>query len=201
VAKKPLEVILEEISEALKDLEQGALFTSVEEKHKVLSQACVKYLRYKGFKVVEPDKPTHTNISKLDDLIFHFYGLSDRLHPELKTSYRNLAQHRKLASALVKSRMDACGYGFKAALQECAEIIDTIFNHEAEFNFTVPISFGILGQKNCGWITDKAIQIINKNKLKTAEERRKKYIEDLEKVYDAEPDGFGDLDEIERNLD
>lgn len=195
MAKKPLADILDRISCALKELDQETIFASPAEKHKTLSEACKKYLRYQGFKVIAPEKSAY-NIKKLDDLIHLFYSFSDRSHPELMSSYRSFDRDRKIASGMVKARMEANGYGMPVAMNECAEIIETVFNHESEFNFKIPISFGILGQKNCGWITDKAIQIINRKRIKADKERRKKCIAELDKRYDAEPDGFGDLDEI-----
>ena len=200
LTKKPLDDILDEISCALKELDQDNVFVSLPERHSALLDACQRYLRYQGFKTIAPERRTY-NIKKLDDLIHLFYSFSDHNHPELMNSYRNFGRDRKIASGMVKSRMEANGYGMPIAMNECADIIETIFNHESEFNFKIPISFGILGQKNCGWITDKAIQIINRKKIKAKEERRRNYIKELDKKYDAEPDGFGDLDELLEKLD
>lgn len=200
MAKNPLDVILSEISCALLSLQQESLFEDFESKHRELSFACEKYLKHRGFVVVPPNTPKY-KIKKLDDLIHLFYAFSDNKHPELMNSYRNLDRDRKIASSMVKARMDARGCSIEVARAECAEIIETIFLHEKDFNFKIPISFGILGQKNCGWITDKAIQIINRKRLNAEKERSDEYLKKLDEKYDAEPDGFGDLNEILGNLD
>jgi hypothetical protein len=57
-----------------------------------------------------------------------------------------------------------------------------------------------LGQQKLGWITEKAIQIINKNKLNREDERRNELIASMEEKYDAEVVSFGDLDKILKNL-
>jgi hypothetical protein len=200
LAKKRLEEILDGISSALKDLEQEDLFTSLEDKYKVLSLACEAYLKYNGFTVISP-KPRNKSIKSLDDLINLFYDLFERYHPGLEVNYGILVRDRKLARDWVNSRSLASGSSKEIAMSECAEVIKTIFEHEDEFKFNMPISFSILGLKSCGWITDKAIQIINRKKLKEEEERSEAYIRKLDEEYDAEPDGFGDLDEILKNLD
>lgn len=194
------EKAVRKIREGLLETDRGTFIGDVNPSFDLLTNACIEYLRFKGYKVTEPSKSTY-NIRKLDDLVHLFYAFSDNKHPELMNSYRNLNRDRKMASTLVKSRMAANGYGKLVAMAECADIIETIFEHEKEFKFNIPISFGILGQRNCGWITDKAIQIINRKRLKAAKERSAEYISKLDEKYDAEPDGFGDLDEILENLD
>ncbi len=193
------EKLTRNIREGLLETDRGSFIGDVNPTFDLLTNACVGYLRFKGYKVTEPTKPKYS-VKKVDDLVHLFYAFSDNKHPELMNSYRNIGRDRKMASTFVKSRMDATGHGRCVAMAECAEIIETVFNYEKEFKFNIPISFGILGQKNCGWITDKAIQIINKKRLKVDRERRRKYIEELDRIYDSEPDGFGDLDEILKNL-
>lgn len=166
----------------------------------VLIDACKLFLIYKGYKVVGPVEYTYS-VRKLDDLIHLFYALSDAKHPEFINNYRNLVRDRVLAKRFIESRMKISGVNKKEAMNECAEIIDTIFIHEKEFNFDTPLVFGMLGQKKLGWITEKAIQIINKRKLNSEREGRDKLITAFEKIYDAEPgEGFGDLNEILKNL-
>lgn len=199
MALSEFEKITKKIYDGWLETQQGSFLGDANTSFDSLTNACIEYLKFKGYKVVEPTKPKY-NIKKLDDLIHLFYAFSDNRHPELMNNYRHIDRDRKIASALVRSRREATGYGMKVAMNECGEIIETIFEHEKEFNFTIPITFGILGQKNCGWITDKSIQIMNRKRLKAAEEKKVEYIAKLDEKYDAEPDGFGDLDEILENL-
>lgn len=198
-SKKDLDSILDRLHECCLDLQQPSILATEVDVYEKLASVCAEYLRYFGYKVSEQYKPKY-NVKKLDDLIDLFYAYSDNKHPELINSYRHRARDRKIASALVKSRREATGFGMKTALAECADIIETIFEHEDEFHFTMPLNFGILGQKNCGWITDKAIQIMNRKKLKEKEAKSRVHMSYLDEKYDAEPDGFGDLDEILENL-
>jgi len=68
----------------------------------------------------------------------------------------------------VESR-EKTGLNRKFAIQECVSIIDAIFDYEEEFGFKNPIDINVLGQKKSGWITEKAIYILN-NKFKKEEE-------------------------------
>lgn len=193
-----LEKFLKNIHNGWLETQQVQLFGDANTSFEMLTDACVDYLRYNGFKVVEPRKNKY-NIKKLDDLRTLFYGFSDSKHPELVNSYRNLQKDRAITSRFVKSRMEATGYSKEKSMNECAEIIETIFEHEEEFKLKIPISLGILGQNNCGWITDKAIQIINKKRLQEDEERRQKRIKKMDEKYESESEGFGNLDEFLKN--
>ena len=195
---KDFDKILEKIHEGWLETQQGTLFGSENPPFELLADACIEYLKYKGYKVVKPLK--RFDIKKLDDLIHLFYAYSDLKHPELINSYRNLVRDRALTKHLIVARQEASNMCRKAAMNECAEIIATIFEHEKEFNFKRPVTFNVLGQKNCGWITEKAIQIMNKKIMGKDEERREILIASLDKKYDAEPGGFEDLDEILENL-
>lgn len=190
--------LLKNIHNGWLETQQSQLFAGDDTSFEALANACVDYLRYNGFKVVSPNKWRH-NINKLDDLWRFFYTFSDRKHPELINAYRNLQKDRAIASKFVKSRMEATGFSKENAMNECAEIIETIFEHEAGFKFKIPISFGLLGQNNCGWITDKAIQIMNKKRLQEKEERRIERIKKMDEKYESESEGFGDLDELLKN--
>lgn len=195
---KGFEKILQKIHNGWLETQQDTLFGSENQNFQLLIYACIEFLVYKGYKI---SKPLQTfNIKKLDDIIHLFYAHSDLKHSELINNYRNLMKDRTLAKNFIASRQEAGNISKEAAMNECAEIITTIFEHEDEFNFKQPLTFSVLGQKNCGWITEKAIQIINKKRLGYEEERRVALIAALEERYDAEPGGFRDLDEILKGL-
>ena len=198
MADKELEKIIQHVQDGITETFQVDMFGS-EPKCDVLIDACKRFLKYRGFKIVDPLNKEF-NVKKADDLITLFYSFLYYYHPELTNVYRNMSVNRKLANLFIKTRMTASGVNKKEAMNECASIIKTIFEHEEEFKFDRPITFDILGQKNCGWITDKAIQLINKNKLNGDEERRDKLIASYENVYDSEPGGFEDLSEILEKL-
>lgn len=193
-----LDKLIQHIQDGITETFQNDMFNSNPD-YSILIEACKNFLVYKGYKIITPVNCLY-NVKKTDDLIHLFYALSDAKHPELMNSYRNLEKDRFLAKEFVKSRMLASGVNKEEAIKECAEIIDTIFRDEGEFNFEIPLTFGILGQKNCGWITDKAVQIINKKKLNIENEGREELIAEYERHYDAESGGFEDLDTILKTL-
>lgn len=194
-----IDKLFDDIHDGWLETQRGTLFLNDDPKFEKLEQACIDYLIYKGYKIVKPIESKY-NVKKFDDLIHLFYAFSDKQHPELMNNYRNLAKDRKIASLFVEARMAVSGINKNKAMNECAEIIETIFTNEKDFNFEIPITFGILGQVNCGWITDKAVQIINKKKLNSENERRKELIASMDEKYDAEVVSFGDLDKILKNL-
>jgi hypothetical protein len=100
--------------------------------------------------------------------------------------------------------MDAGNLNKKQALCECAEIINTVFDREDDFNFNLPLSFEMFGQQSAGWITKKAIYIMNSEKekrdIKIVEGIQDKYIEEYLKEHSEENIGF-DIDEILENIE
>jgi hypothetical protein len=159
--------LINRMKELTEDLIQPTLF---ERDYSELIKVCKEFLEKKGYKTVRCHY-TFPKINKSTDLIDLFDALFMRHHPDLLAPYRKQSISRSIAKRFVDSRIKAGSLSKEQALLECAEIINTIFRHEDEFNFTMPLSFGMLGQENCGWITDKAIQIMNRKKAKEDEIR------------------------------
>jgi hypothetical protein len=63
------------------------------------------------------------------------------------------------------------------AIQECVEIIDTIFDYADRFKFNKPIDLRVIGQGKAGWITHKAVLIMNDERQKQQEKEIKEMIE------------------------
>ena len=83
-------------------------------------------------------------------------------------------------------------------------LIHTVLKHESDFNFNMPLTFSAFGQANCGWITDKAIQIMNKKKAKEDEYRAEVAQEACLNYYIEKhgEDSIGfDLDKILKNTE
>jgi hypothetical protein len=178
--------------------EQPTLFSSSES---ALEDACVAFLRFKGYRVARPVE-YKVKIKSLDDLIKFFYILLDSRHPEYANAYRNLKRDRAIAKRLVDSRMEATGSSREVALNECGEIIATLFEHEKEFKFRTEIYFGMFGQANLGWITEKAIRIMNERITREAEARVADKISQIEKEQKDEYDlEFNDVDSILQRIE
>lgn len=187
--------IKKRIKDALVSEDQPSLFGSVKSTED-LELACLEFLRFKGYKVSQPINYRY-KVTKLDDLVHFFYTLLNSKHPEYINVYRNMGRDRAIAKRFVENRIYATGYGEDIALRECAEIIATVFEYEKDFKFRTDINFGMFGQKNLGWITEKAVNIINKKTTKVSEEKTAQRIAEIEiEQRDKYDLGFDDLDDI-----
>jgi hypothetical protein len=177
---------VENIRSAITKAEAGNLFGDAENE---LIDACIEFLKEEGFRVIEPSNYTYNKIKKVDDLIELFYILHKKYHPSNVAVYRpKLAVDRKTAKRFLESRMESSGLSKKFALRECAEIISVIFEFEEKFKFDSPINFSILGQAKLGWVTEKAIYLLNNRENLRRKRNDKAVQEKLEVMYDSEPD-------------
>ena len=193
----------ETVDDLISDIESNINVGFLSTDNERLAKACKKFLIHMGYKVIDPMKYTY-NVKKLDDLFDLFYALLEYNHPELVDAHRNMNRDRALAKRFLDSRMDAGNLNKKQALCECAEIIKTVFDREDDFNFNLPLSFEMFGQQSAGWITKKAIYIMNSEKekrdIKIVEGIQDKYIEEYLKEHSEESIGF-DIDEILENIE
>jgi hypothetical protein len=170
---------------------------------KDILEACKKLLIFKGYKVVDPIKKVF-NVRHIDDLIALFYAFLDYKHPELAGTHRNLKKDRAIAKRFLEGRMEVGSLNKELALDECAQIIKTIFDREQDFNFTIPLSFEIFGQQVAGWITKKAVELMNEERegrlKKITEEIQEKHNREYLKKHGEESLGF-DVDELLRKME
>lgn len=182
-----------DIRKAILSLDQANLFTDANSTQ--LVTACVDYLKVNGYKVIKLPKYVD-QVKSLDELISFFYSMMELKHSGYISDYRNIAENRAIAKRFVEARIEASGINKKEALNECAEIIRTIFNNEHEFNFKYKITFRMLGQDKFGWVTDKAVQIMNRSLDINKEELAEKMREEMIKSQDTSDLGFGNLQDI-----
>ena len=149
--------------------------------YKELETCCKEFLLERGYRVVKPITPRFKAIS-IDDLYNLFYERLRYYHPDLSV-YSNISRDRAIASRFLKNRMEVGDVSKEYALSECAEIILTVFEHEDEFNFNLPLTFEMFGQANCAWITEKAINIMNVKRGKREEMLMNKMVEDYNNEY------------------
>jgi hypothetical protein len=162
--------------------------------------ACKKFLKYKGYRIIDPI----TNVSGIlnnQDLVDLFYNLKKYNHPEEPPSYRNRKLDSRNIKFFVEARMEAGNIVKEQALKECALIIRTLFTHEKEFKFKYPITIFSLGQKKSGWITEKALAIMNKvsynKKEKEAEDLRQSVLDN----QNLDEIGFNDFNDILKEME
>ncbi len=192
--------MISDIKKAIEELEQPTIF---EKDYTPLVKACREFLEKMEYKVVRCYY-TYKNIKKPSDLIELFDALMTRHHSDLIAPYRRKSVDGAIAKRFVESRIASGDKTKKQALSECAEIISTVFKYENDFNFNIPLTFGVFGQANCGWITDKAIQIMNQKKAKEDEIRAEAAQEECLNYYIEKhgEDSIGfDIDKIIKNME
>lgn len=151
---------LGEMQKLLTASQQGDLFGNKGAMIENANKACVAYLKGQGYSVGRPNNYPF-NIKKADDLIGIFYCNVRASFPEHLWSTPNEKKDRTIAKAFVEKRMNDDGIDKQAALNQCGYIIDKIFKRSDVFKFDRPPNFGILGQAEMSWLTERAVQLIN----------------------------------------
>jgi len=190
-----LEKLISQIKGVIEELEQPTILAR---DYGGLVKACTEFLEHQGYKTTRCHY-TYPKIEKLNHLVELFDALMSRYHPDLIAPFRRRTVDMSIAKKFLEARMEAGELSKKQALLECAEIINTIFKYESDFSFTMPLTFSMLGQANCGWITDRAIQIMNKKKAREDELKAEKAQEACVKEYielHGEDDLGFDIDKI-----
>jgi len=177
--KKDIKKILHCIEEGLLETQQENLFGS---ESAGLDNACINYLRYKGYSVRKPLMPPY-EIKKLNDLISLFYVFLSKHNKKGELVYKNEKQDLKIAKSLVESIQNTDGLSRQAAMKQCASIIQIVFKNIDRFKFNIPLTFGIFGQKNMSWVTELAIKIMNEKIAEYKEQAVEKKIEKITAGY------------------
>ncbi len=185
--------LISDIKMAIKSLDQKTMFNTDPEAK--IEEACAKYLKYRGFRVVEPKLFT-AKIKSNDTLIEYFYDLLFRKHPKDHVTSYNQARDRAIASRFVEGRMVMTGASKEYALNECGAIIKTVIKNEEEFKFKFPLSFAIFGNNKLAWVTNKAVEILNRNLSKKEEKEAERLREKAIESQGTDDLGFKDLDDI-----
>ena len=84
------------------------------------------------------------------------------IFPRHLWSYYDEKQDRAIAKAFVEKRIKDDCITKDTALQQCGLIIQTVLGRPDIFKFETAPNFGIFGQAEMGWITRRAVEIINK---------------------------------------
>jgi len=187
-----------ELRRAIDASESYMFFEKEMDKYKEILGLCKDLLLHCGYKVVNPKRSFDDyGLKTIDDLVYFFYNRLDHYHSESTDSYRNIKNDRVIAKRFLESRMSIGHLSKKEALLECAKIIETIFEYESEFSFEFALSFWVLGQDKCGWITAKAIDIMNSKRKRVKEDVWNRKIDEIENKYIPKNVGWEDLEEID----
>lgn len=138
-----------------------------------------------GYAVSEP-RIVNERVVTLKDLRNYFFMRLWTKYPGRQARYYENWQQEMRMMRLFVETIELRGLNKASAIQRGIEIIDTIFNHEEEFRFKNPIDIRVIGQGKAGWITGKAIEIMNKQQDKRIEAETRFKAEELE--YELERD-------------
>jgi hypothetical protein len=163
-----------------------------------IERVCISFLEHRGYRVNKMEEvATGKPVKDIKDLIDYFYTMYKRYHPDVYI-YRNREQDLALAASFVEARQVADELTKEQALKQCAAIIQVIFEEEERFHFTMPVTFGVFGQKNCGWITEVAVRILNE-RIKKAKEEEDLVFANAHADKNTTPAGW-DITDIEEAL-
>jgi hypothetical protein len=132
-----------------------------------------------GYQVTDP-LLVNNKVVTLTDLRNYFFMRLWSKHPSSQQySIDNIKSDLRLIRLFVEAREEK-GLNRFNAIQQCVAIIDIIFNYEEDFCFKEPISIGVLGQAKSGWITEKALYILNTNLRKEEELEIERRVDEIE---------------------
>ena len=177
---------LREMQKLIASSQQGDLFGNEKIFTEKSIKMCVKFLKGQSYSV-RPPIGYPVKITKLDEIISMFYGFLSNTYQKHLLPPSNIKRDRAIAKAFIEKRMEVEKISRKDAMQQCALIVQTVLRTPEVFKFETPPTFGIFGQAEMGWITERAIRIINEQITKdneiAAEKAIDKMTERIEKKY------------------
>lgn len=133
-----------------------------------------------GYKIIKIE--VTTKFTTVREVKNYFYDRLYRKYPErMAHKVDSVERDMKLMNAFIESRMAEGNISKAIALQECVDIIDVIFDYEDEFWFKYPIvDTRVFGLGKVGWITQKAIEILNRERYKKEAKKSEKMLAEIE---------------------
>lgn len=193
------ESLLNDIAVSISDLNQPVFFGS-KTKDGII-EACIKYLKYNGYRIIYPVEIIQKKVVDVDSLIEYFYAKLSKFHSESEHVYINKDRDRGIAKRLVESRIQSTGFSKLEAIKECVCVIDTIFEFEDEFNFKYNFNFSMFGQDNQGWITTKALEIMDRERLKHDDIKLDELHAKILATHDQSKLGWNDMEKLIAKFD
>ena len=154
------------------------------EKFRAIIPYCKNFLEECGFKVIPPYRYKYDHIDKLSDLVDFFYEKFRYTYPE-KLIARNEKLDLKIAKAFVKAIKDKNAVSKKAALTDCAEIIDVVISNANQFEYIFNIGFKVFGQENMSFITERAVRFINIKRDDSISDNMEVLLKEAMSTYDG----------------
>lgn len=182
------------------DLNQFDIFGNGKSQDESRIQSAIELLTSNGYRVLDTSKPEDAKavaieagykvsdpicvdekVRTVENLRNYFYMRLWKKYPH-RQSYHvdmGLDKERRLFNLFVGSR-EVTGLSKLNAIQECVAIIDIIFDHEEEFGFRDPIDVRVIGQGKAGWITRKALFILNRKVQEAMHQKFNRMVEKYE---------------------
>ena len=186
-----------DIAEAIKAHNQKTLFELPNSDS--LKTTCIAYLKHEGYRIAEPIDYGN-EINSMDGLINYFYALLDSKDNGHINAYRHLERDRIVAKRFIENRMKATGAKKEIAIEECGEIVKTVIENRKKFKFKFGVGFSIFGQAKLGWITDVAVNLINKKLDRIRKDEAALQREEMLRLEDTSESEY-DLDAILSKMD
>ncbi|HLD90908.1 MAG TPA: hypothetical protein VI911_07850 [Patescibacteria group bacterium] len=195
-----MDELLNNLNNSLIDYAQNDFLSSTEIKLDKILNCCIALLRANGYKVASPELKKDLKISTYKDLLQYFNNLvAIHYGPEF-VYYRNDRHIAGPIKNFINKRMKTTGLSLKAAKQECALIIEVLFDNLNEFNFKTPPSVSIFDNAKCSWIIDKVLGIINNKVMKTSADEYMRLVDSVGNSYE-QGSGLLDLDALLADAD
>lgn len=186
---------LDEVQKLITAFQQGDLFGDKATLVEKSAEVCVEFLKGQGYSIGLPNSYP-AKIIKPDELIAMFYGFVRDIYPKHLWSCSNGKRDRAIAKAFIERRMKEDNIDRKTAMNQCAFIIQTIFKRPDIFKFETPPTFGVLGQGEMGWLTERAVQLINKQVTKNEAIAVERAVDEMTKRIEETQIGYS-LEELE----
>ena len=117
---------IENLKKGINKFESKDLFLEDKDLIKDLENLIIGFLKSKGYRVFEP-MIYPFKCKNIEDLIKLFYILFKIKFNNLLVPYINKERDLAIAKAFVETRQAACDISYLEALNQCAQIIHTVF--------------------------------------------------------------------------
>ena len=165
-----------------------------------LSKACILYLEQNNYFVNKKPEITKgiTNTAQL--ILWHYNLLIHKFGNSIQPN-RNKVRDMVTAKQFISHIKESMCVGYEQALVICANIIKVVIHRYDEVGLhdrSMLSSFSIYGQNKLGWVTQKALNIINNDVEREQAELIKsdKMAEEYLKEHENLDLGFPDLEEL-----
>ena len=182
-----MDSIIQDLLVATKSYNEPNLFSSKEDKLRVISEKCEELLKLQGYTISKPAELFFTHVTTLQDLVDLYYNYLNKYYDSEVKFVSDEQRDFRVVKNFVNKRMKASGLSRSRALRECASIIRTIFSNLNKFKFRGAPGIEILHLKAFGWVIDVAVDIMNDKYKHIREEEYQRKLDKANEIPDDAP--------------